>query len=348
MSSLFDTAAALSPEAESMQCTFADLSGRMAAEAKCVPEDRPNLATEKEEWCHRWNKITADIGFYIAAAKDQGVVLALTADEAIQGREAAATHDKFVEQLHTLKEVAALHEMGEEAAANESGEEEIDCPEKRPVRARKVKVPAVVESEEESEDGMVVHEMRCEHCEKKDLECYGPEGMGCTRCKTSKQACSYSHLACAKAEVPTPPAVVSCRPAAGPKHRVGSGHGSEGPILISDGKSAPSNSQPLKAKPVVLLADRKCKLAEVEEEDFALADSGLGGDDLAMAGKLRGVHAKVRTIQGLLADVFNDLDMIIAPVVQCDGFGPQVHPLGPHVNSELCSPTRVSKINECK
>ncbi|KAG2030639.1 hypothetical protein BDR03DRAFT_1016937 [Suillus americanus] len=143
--------------------------------------------------------------------------------------------------------------MGEEAAGNVSCEEEIDRPEKRQVRACKAKVPAVVQSEEESEDGMVIHEMRCEHCEKKDVECYGPEGMGCTRCKTSKQACSYSRL--------------------GPKCRVGSGHGSEGHILISDGESAPSNSQPSKAKPVVLLAGRKCKLAEVEEEDFMLADS---------------------------------------------------------------------------
>ncbi|KAG2031963.1 hypothetical protein BDR03DRAFT_986077 [Suillus americanus] len=151
--------------------------------------------------------------FYIATTKDKGIVLALTADEAIQGRKAAATHDKFVEQLHTLKEVAALQgqtrpaealdaEMGEEVAGNESGEEEIDHPEKRQVRARKVKVPAVVESEEESEDGMVVHEMRCERCEKKDVECYGPEGMGCTRCKTSKQACSYLHLVCATAKFP--------------------------------------------------------------------------------------------------------------------------------------------------
>ncbi|KAG2028839.1 hypothetical protein BDR03DRAFT_1019285 [Suillus americanus] len=285
MSSLFDAAAALSPEAESMQCAFADLHGKMATEAKCVPEDCPNLATEKEEWCRRWNKITADIGFYIAAAKDKGIVLALMADEAIQ-------------------------EMGEEVARNESGEEEIDPPEKRQVRTCKAKVPTVVESEEESEDGMVVHEMRCEHCEKKDVECHGPDGMGCTRCKTFKQACSYSHLARAKAKVPAPPAVVSHRPAVGPKCRVGSGRGSEGPILISDGKSAPSNSQPSKAKPVVLLAGRKHKLAEVEEEDFALADSGLGRDDLAMAGKLQGVHAKVRTIQGLLADVFNDLDMM--------------------------------------
>ncbi|KAG2031485.1 hypothetical protein BDR03DRAFT_986354 [Suillus americanus] len=157
---------------------------------------------------------------------------------------------------------------------------------------------------------MVIHEMRCERCEKKDLECYGPEGMGCTRCKTSKQACSYSCLARAKAKVPAPPAVVFRRPAAGPKHQVGLGRGSEGPILISDGESAPLNSQPSKAKPVVLLAGRKRKLAEVEEEDFTLADSGLGRDDLAMAGKLQGVHAKVRTIQGLLADVFNDLDMM--------------------------------------
>ncbi|KAG2030131.1 hypothetical protein BDR03DRAFT_1017491 [Suillus americanus] len=209
MSSLFDAAAALSPEAESMQHAFADLRRRMAAEAKCI---------------------MADIGFYIVATKDQGVVLALTADEAIQGREAAATHDKFVEQLHMLKEVTVLQgqtrpaevsdaEMGEEAAGNESGEEEIDRPEKRPVCACKAKVPAVVESEEESEDGMVVHEMRCERCEKKDLECYGPEGMGCTRCKTSKQACSYSRLACAKAKVPAPPAVVSHRPAVGTKCR---------------------------------------------------------------------------------------------------------------------------------
>ncbi|KAG2031761.1 hypothetical protein BDR03DRAFT_986169 [Suillus americanus] len=276
MSSLFDAAAALSPKAESMQHAFADLCEKMAAEAKCVPEDCPNLATEKEEWCRRWNKIMADIRFYIAAAKDKGIVLALMADEAIQGCKTAATHDKFVEQLYTLKEVAALQgqtqpaealdaEMGEEVAGDNSGEEEIDLPEKSLRRIQR----------------MAWSSMTC-------------------GANTRVLRQRFLHLL---RSFPADPLLVQS---------VRSGRGSEGPILISDGKSVRLNSQALKVKPVVVLPSSKRKLAKVEEEDFALADSGLGGDDLAMAGKLRGVHAKVCTIQGLLADVFNNLDMMRA------------------------------------
>lgn len=100
------------------------------------------------------------------------------------------------------------------------------------------------------------------------------------------------------------------RPTTAPKNRVASSRGSEPPITISEGEDMPSASRISKAKPVVLLQGRKRKLADVEEEDFALADSGLRGDDLVMAGKLRGVYAKFRTIQGLMSEVANELDMM--------------------------------------
>ncbi|KAG1764092.1 hypothetical protein EV702DRAFT_1051464 [Suillus placidus] len=63
----------------------------------------------------------------------------------------------------------------------------------------------------------------------------------------------------------------------------------------------------------------KRKLAEVEEDDFTLADSGLCGDDLVMAGKLRGVYAKFWTIQGLMSEVANELDMMRAHVTKKSG-----------------------------
>jgi hypothetical protein len=72
----------------------------------------------------------------------------------------------------------------------------------------------------------------------------------------------------------------------------------------------PSALQVSKAKPIVVMSGRKQKLAEVEEEDFALADSGMSGDDLVMAGKLQGVYVKFCTIQGLMAEVANELDMM--------------------------------------
>ena len=65
-------------------------------------------------------------------------------------------------------------------------------------------------------------------------------------------------------------------------------------------------------QPVVVLRAPKRKLAEMQGDDFALADSGLSGDDLVMAGKLRGLYAKVRTIQGLVSEVANELDVMRA------------------------------------
>jgi hypothetical protein len=50
----------------------------------------------------------------------------------------------------------------------------------------------------------------------------------------------------------------------------------------------------------------------MQGDDFALADSGLSGDDLVMAGKLRGLYAKVHTIQGLVSEVANELDVMRA------------------------------------
>ena len=54
----FDSTDTLSPEAESLQRGFSNLREKLAAEAKCVPDDREDLILEKEEWCQRWNKIS--------------------------------------------------------------------------------------------------------------------------------------------------------------------------------------------------------------------------------------------------------------------------------------------------
>ncbi|KAG2112369.1 uncharacterized protein F5147DRAFT_771435 [Suillus discolor] len=247
-------------------------------------------------------------------ASDRGVALVLSAEEITKGKELTKLHDHFVEQLQIVKDVAACQAVTQSAPADVSmdgeGEEEEEVDEesevlmKRPMWLRKSKQPAP--KDDESNDRIVIHDPPCECCGKRNAECVGPEGLGCMECRNAKQVCSYSRSGRAKGKASVR------RPMAASK--VVSLRRSEPPITISKGEDMPSASCISKAKPVVSLPTRKRKLVDVEEEDFALADSGLRGDDLVMAGKLQSVYAKFRTIQGLMSDLANDLDMMRAHV----------------------------------
>ncbi|KAG1781372.1 hypothetical protein EV702DRAFT_1042477 [Suillus placidus] len=300
----FDSAVVLSAEAESLQRGFEELREKMAAEAKCVSEDCANLAVEKEE-CPK-----SDIGHVIASGREKGVVLALTSEEVARGKETAGIHDGYVEQLRALKSEAARQaeiKSQQIVPADVSMEEEDDDKDgededsvKHPLHTRKSKAPAPTDSDG---DGIVIHETLCMCCAKKNLECAGPEGQGCTECWSSKQHCMYSRQALSRTKLSAPPAASVQWSTAGLK---ASSRGSE---------DAPSMSRALKMQG----KGRKRKLAEVEEDDFALADSGLRRDDLVMARKLRGVYVKFRTIQGLMSEVANELDMMRAHVTKKSG-----------------------------
>ncbi|KAG1742057.1 hypothetical protein EDB19DRAFT_1703747 [Suillus lakei] len=302
----FDSADTLSPEAESLQRGFSDLRDKLAAEAKCVPDDREDLILEKEEWCRRWNKISgsagtkcpkSDMGLIMAAGKDKGVTLLLTVEEIALGKEMAGVHDRFVDEMRIVKdqavhqaEIQELQGAGPDVTMDGDGEEELEdeeeAPPKRPKRVQQKKV--LVPEPDADERGMiVVHEMKC--------------ARWCLGCRAAKAGCSYSCQAKAKGKASMPPAASVRRPAAGPKGQVASSRRSEGPDFVSDGETAPSVSKAPKRK-----------LAEMQGDDFALADSGLSGDDLVMAGKLRGLYAKVHTIQGLVSEVANELDVMRA------------------------------------
>ncbi|KAG1781176.1 hypothetical protein EV702DRAFT_1193359 [Suillus placidus] len=306
----FDSAVILFPEAESLQCRFEELREKMAAEAKCVPEDHANLAVEKEE-CPK-----SDIRHVIASGREKGVVLALTSKEVSKGKEMAGVHEGYVEQLRALKseavrqaeiksqQIVPANVSMEEEDDDEDGEDEVSV--KCPLCACKSKAPALTDLDG---DGIVIHETPCLRCVKKNLECAGPEGQGCTECRSSKQRCMYSHQSLSRTKLSAPLAASVRRSTAGPK---ASSCGSEGAFVISDDEDAPSMSR----APKMQGKGCKRKLAEVEEDDFALADSGLHGDDLVMAGKLRGIYAKFRTIQGLMSEVANELDMMCAHVTK--------------------------------
>ncbi|KAG2065433.1 hypothetical protein BDR04DRAFT_1161416 [Suillus decipiens] len=135
MASLFDSAVVLSPMAESIQCAFAELQEKMATEAKCVPDDKPNLAVEKEEWCQ------GKIEKCIKAGWEKGVTLVLTSEDVVMGHQVAEWHNMFIGQLHALKEEAARHAkirtqqsagpdiaMGNQGD-DEDGKDEVDPPE---------------------------------------------------------------------------------------------------------------------------------------------------------------------------------------------------------------------------
>ncbi|KAG1807205.1 hypothetical protein EV424DRAFT_1543982 [Suillus variegatus] len=308
MVSPFDTAQVLTPEAEALIRGFSELRQRMEAEGKCAPD----LLIEKEEWCRRWNRISSEILDIMKTADAKRVLLRLSAEEITMGKELMKLHDHFVEQLQIVKDVAACQAISESVPADVSmegegdKEEDADGESEVPIKwltwIRKSKQPAP--KDDDSDGGFIVHDPPCERCAKRNVECVGPKGLGCTECCSAKQACSYSRSGHAKGKAS------AHQPTTAPKNRVASSRGSEPLITISEGEDMPSALRISQAKPVVLLQGRKRKLADVEEEDFALADSGLRGDDLVMAGKLRGVYVKFRTIQGLMSEVANELDMM--------------------------------------
>ncbi|KAG1728122.1 hypothetical protein EDB19DRAFT_1748199, partial [Suillus lakei] len=184
----FDSTDTLSPEAESLQRGFSDLREKLAAEAKCVPDDREDLLLEKQEWCRRWNKISSDIGLIMAAGKDKGVALLLTAEEIALGKEMAGVHDRFVDEMRIIKDQAArqaeiqeLQGAGPDVTMDGDGEEELEdeeeAPPKRPEAGPAEKVTCS-EPDADERGVIVVHEMKCARCETRELECAGPEGQG--------------------------------------------------------------------------------------------------------------------------------------------------------------------------
>ncbi|KAG2078753.1 hypothetical protein BDR04DRAFT_1112881 [Suillus decipiens] len=317
--------------AKSIQLAFAKLQEKMAAEAKCIPDDKLNLAVEKEEWCHRWSNLTlmsmeGEIEKCIKARQEKGVILVLTSEDVATGCQVSKWHNMFIGQLCALKEEAARQakiwtqqSMGPDIVMgnqgdDEDGKDEIDPPEVHPKQICKSRAPVVQDADGDSDDGIVIHVMRCKCCESRDLECAGRESQGCTECRASKQRCSYSHqgVPCTRGKMSASTAAPICKLPVGPRGQAASSCRSEILDLLTDWDEAPSASQISKAKPVVMMPSRKHKLAEVKEEDFDLADSGLHGDDLMVAGRLRGVHAKFHTIQRLMAKVANELDMMCA------------------------------------
>ncbi|KAG2069251.1 hypothetical protein BDR04DRAFT_1119223 [Suillus decipiens] len=219
----------------------------MAVEAKCVPDDKPNLVVEKEEWCHRWSNLTlmsmeGKIEKCIMARQEKG-----TLQWAIKG----------------------MMKMGKMRLTL------LRC------------VPSESDMDGDSDDGIVVHDMRWR----------------------VKGALSAGLLSSA---VPILIKAYHALEERCPKGRAASSHGSKILDLLTDWEEAPSASQIPKAKPMVMMPSRKHKIAEVEEEDFDLVDSGLHRDDLMVASRLRGVHVKFCAIQGLMAEVTNELDMMHA------------------------------------
>ncbi|KAG2093524.1 uncharacterized protein F5147DRAFT_657419 [Suillus discolor] len=296
----------------------------MDAEGKCAPD----LLIEKEKWCRRWNRILIcwiRFDFWVSTlisevimktVLDRGVTLVLSAEEITKGKELTKLHDHFVEQLQFVKDAATRQAVTQNAPVDvsmdsEGNEEDADGESevlmKRPMWVCKSKQPAP--KDDESDDGIVVHDPPCKRCNKRNAECVGPKGLRCMECCNAKQACSYS-----RSGARTKGKVSARRPTAASKGQIASSCRSEPLIMISEGEDMPSASHISKAKPVAMLLTWKRKLVDVEEEDFALVDSGLCGEDLVMAGKLRSVYAKFRTIQGLMSELANELDMMWAHV----------------------------------
>ncbi|KAG2078729.1 hypothetical protein BDR04DRAFT_1112866 [Suillus decipiens] len=248
----------------------------MAPEAKCIPDDKPNLVVEKEEWCHRWSNLTK----CIKARQEKGVTLALTSEDVVMGHQVAEWHNTFIGQLHTLKEEAARQaEIQTQQSAgpdiamgnqgdDEDGEDEFDPPEVHPKRIHKSRAPVVQDVDDDLDDGIVIHDMRCQHWRVKGALSAGLLSSTVPILIKGKDVCVYHspHLQ--------------------------DTHESEILDLLTDWEEAPSASWIPKAKPMVMMPSRKCKLVEVEEEDFDLADSGLHGDDLMVASRLRGTYGQ--------------------------------------------------------
>ncbi|KAG1791790.1 uncharacterized protein BJ212DRAFT_1490861 [Suillus subaureus] len=71
--------------------------------ADLMPKDQPDLMACKEEWCHDWVKLLADLEKCSMDGKTHNLSLALAPEESAKGCKAEEAHIHFHEQIHTFK-----------------------------------------------------------------------------------------------------------------------------------------------------------------------------------------------------------------------------------------------------
>ncbi|KAG2030690.1 hypothetical protein BDR03DRAFT_986906 [Suillus americanus] len=114
--STFDFSNIINPEAERIQCIFADLHLHLVNLANMAPEDQPDLMACKEERGCDWMQLMCSL-----EGKTYNLGLALTAKESDMGRQSDELHQCYQAHIRTFK-LEAQHQA-EEAAEEEAWRE---------------------------------------------------------------------------------------------------------------------------------------------------------------------------------------------------------------------------------
>ncbi|KAG1813212.1 uncharacterized protein BJ212DRAFT_1578393 [Suillus subaureus] len=108
----FDFSKVVDPAADKIQHAFTELHAQVVNLADIMPKDRPDLMAHKEEWCHNWVKLLADLEKCSMDSKTHNLSLVLAPEESTKGCKAEEVHVHFHEQIRTFK-IEAEHQAKE-------------------------------------------------------------------------------------------------------------------------------------------------------------------------------------------------------------------------------------------
>ncbi|KAG1862630.1 hypothetical protein F4604DRAFT_2030571 [Suillus subluteus] len=232
--SSFTFSEVVNPNVDKLQQAFADLRLKLAHLVEAIPEDRPELIQQKEEWVRDWTKLVQELSDNALNCKTYNMNLPLLSEEVTLGRKAEEAQKLYSGQVHAYKlevqrlvdEQAALerkkskekelesekgkeksHETdeamdevdGDADAEGESDEDEADV--RPPLVAKRAATVRVMTGRRKASKtpravAPVVHPNPCARCIKAKKPCVGKPGNSCETCKEARKKCEYSTHQC--------------------------------------------------------------------------------------------------------------------------------------------------------
>ncbi|KAG0691543.1 hypothetical protein DFH29DRAFT_1010806 [Suillus ampliporus] len=182
---------------------FNAIREKLVGVAKSVPDDKDELLEEKEDWMRIWVDLTTRLSACVSVAKEKGIVLALPADEVAAGEAGASMYNHFYAQVSMLKAAAIRTPEPDEqnstsvatgTVTRKKSVMEVSVPDVPGVSrtTRSKAVPPRMSAKTSIDPNFILHDPPCSRCQAKDALCEGPDGQGCTTCRSAKQACDYA------------------------------------------------------------------------------------------------------------------------------------------------------------
>ncbi|KIK38284.1 hypothetical protein CY34DRAFT_15137 [Suillus luteus UH-Slu-Lm8-n1] len=115
--SLFSFDEPINPAADHLQREFLALHPKLDALTKVIPDDKEELFTEKEDWCHMWQDLMGKMQKYRTDALVYNLALSLPAEEIATGNEAHLLFEWYSAQASVVKKIAEQQKEADFVAA---------------------------------------------------------------------------------------------------------------------------------------------------------------------------------------------------------------------------------------